>query len=150
MFTSLIQLVEYLMWSDIDYVNGNNQFASLIGPILIYAQPVMLFILTMTFIERKNMALPVNLVMILNAIYVLHMFHMYIKYVSNTSKTCTKVNDCGRLNWKWKYAFDDKLHGMMSLINIVNLCTNINLILTMIVTYILLGVSYLKYSANYG
>jgi hypothetical protein len=44
-FVSFMQLIEYMIWSDMECNKGLNIFASYIGPLFNHLQPVLLFIL---------------------------------------------------------------------------------------------------------
>ncbi len=55
LFVSLMQLVEYFLWLDIDCKNGLNKVGSLMGPILNHLQPVVLLLLATIFLEPTNL-----------------------------------------------------------------------------------------------
>ena len=54
MFVSLMQFIEYMMWSDIKCKNGINKLASLIGPIFNQTQPILILLISMIFLISNN------------------------------------------------------------------------------------------------
>jgi len=53
-FTSLMQLVDLGMWLDLDCKSGLNKFATLIGPVLTYLQPVAMFVIAYIIMNYTN------------------------------------------------------------------------------------------------
>ena len=54
MFVSIMQFFEYIIWSDIECVNGYNKFASIIGPLFNKMQPVIFYLLAYNYIDSNN------------------------------------------------------------------------------------------------
>ena len=52
-FVSLMQLVDFGMWIDIDCKSGINKFASAAGIVLIYLQPLVLVMLYLYFVKSN-------------------------------------------------------------------------------------------------
>tara|TARA_A100000164_G_C21728019_1_gene686167 strand:- start:72 stop:818 length:747 start_codon:yes stop_codon:yes gene_type:complete len=123
-FTSFNQLVDLGIWLDLDCKNGLNKTASLIGPVLIYLQPVMPFIIAFLVLNytsdgikmRKENLVPlekehklldmfsisskkINLAKIINfaaiILIVILLINYYTKHVS-----CSQLKD-GHISWNW-------------------------------------------------
>ena len=69
-FVSLMQGIEYLIWSDLQCTNGNNKLAGIIGPILNYLQPFIIFMILGIF--------KYPLINIINIIYLIYFFIIII------------------------------------------------------------------------
>lgn len=149
LFVTLMQLVEYFLWIDIDCVNGFNKLGSLLGPILNHLQPVVLLILATTFLEPSNL-ISQSVIIPANILYLIYCIYIYIKYVSNESNFCVKTNDCEHLNWTWKKDFNYLFYFLISFINIANFYTNTNLIVSFGVSYMLLIISIFGFNKNIG
>lgn len=149
LFVSLMQLVEYFLWIDIDCVNGFNKAGSLLGPILNHLQPVVLLIIASTLLEPNNLISP-SIVIPANILYLIYCGYQYVKYVSDESNFCVKTNDREHLDWTWKKNFNYLFYFAISFINIANFYTNTNLMVSFGISYILLIVSIFGFNKNVG
>lgn len=149
LFVTLMQLVEYFLWIDIDCKNGFNKIGSIIGPILNHLQPLMLLIIATVFLEPSNLISP-YIVIPSNILYLIYSGYHYIKYVSDENNLCVKTNDCNHLNWTWKKDFNYSLYFLMTFINVANFYTNVNLMVSIIISYVLLFVSIFNFNKNIG
>jgi hypothetical protein len=148
-FISFIQLVEYFIWSDIECKSGLNNFASLIGPILNLAQPVVLLILATIFLDSTNI-IPTNIIVPINIIYVIYIGYQYCIYLNDPSNHCIKTNECNHLDWTWKNDFDYTYYFAILFINIANFYTNVNFMISVAFSYLLLLISFLQFHKNIG
>jgi hypothetical protein len=148
-YVSLMQFIEYLMWSDIKCENNLNKIASLLGPLLNHFQPIIILLLQYLFI-KSNKIIPVNLLIIINIIYILYIIYKYYIYISNKNNLCTKVNSDNHLDWNWKYDFNYNYYFIIYFINIINFYNNKNIIITIIFGYLLLFISINNFNKNVG
>ena len=149
LFVTLMQLVEYFLWIDIDCVNGFNKTGALLGPILNHLQPVVLLVIATTFLEPSNLISP-SVVIPANILYMIYSGYQYVLYVSNESNLCVRTNDCEHLDWTWKKDFNYLFYFAISFINIANFYTNTNLMVSFGVSYLLLIVSIFGFNKNIG
>ena len=148
-FVSLMQFIEYLMWSDLKCDNGSNKIASQFGPILNHLQPIMLLIVCFIYL-KSNKLISNNLLLFTNLIYFVYMIHKYINFVNIPENLCTKTNEDGHLSWNWISDFNYNFYHALMFINIINYSSNKNLITSMIVSYIMFIISYYKFNKNIG
>lgn len=149
LFVTLMQLVEYFLWIDINCTNGFNKFGSLLGPVLNHLQPVVLLILANMYLTPTNLISP-NIVVPANVLYLFYVCVEYIRYVSNPSNLCVKTNSCDHLDWSWKKDFNYTWYFIISFINVANFYTNANLMVSFGLSYVLLIVSIFNFNKNVG
>lgn len=149
LFITLMQLVEYFLWIDIDCTSGLNKFASLLGPILNHLQPIVLLVIATIFLQPENLISP-NIVIPANVLYLIYCGYQYVKYISDESNLCVKTNDYKHLNWTWKKNFNYLFYYIISFINIANFYTNINLMVSFGISYLLLIISIFEFNNNVG
>lgn len=149
LFVTLMQLVEYFLWLDINCSNGLNKFGSLIGPILNHLQPIVLLVIAYIFLEPANI-ISTNVIIPANILYFIYSFYQYIKYISNPSNLCVKTNECDHLNWTWKKDFNYLFYFAISFINIANFYLNTNLMVAFGTSYLLLIISIFGFNKNVG
>lgn len=97
-YVVFMQLLEYLIWNDLDNRRGWNQIASTIAPLFIMFQPMFLFLCKMFFMGYENIRL-----LVLNIGYIVCEMYYMIPYYQNEKRN-TKV-DNGHLNWGWNKYF---------------------------------------------
>lgn len=149
MFVSIMQLLEYLLWSDIECTNGQNKFASTVGPLFNHFQPVVLLVLSSYYLQ-SNGIISNDLLILINILYFSYVMHQYYNYVSNKKNGCVKLNEQKHLDWNWKYDFNYFWYHMIMIINITNFLNNKNLIASIISSYVLLLISINKFNKNIG
>jgi len=148
-FVSLMQLIEYLMWSDLKCDNGSNKIASQFGPILNHLQPIMLLIICFIYLKSNNL-ISNNLLLFTNLTYFIYMGYKYFNFVKNPENLCTGVNQEGHLSWNWIKDFNYNFYHILVFINLINYSSNKNLITSMVVSYIMFFISYYKFNKNIG
>lgn len=149
LFVTLMQLVEYFLWIDIDCKNGFNKLGSLLGPILNHLQPIVILVLANIYLEPANLISP-NIVIPVNVLYLFYVGVEYIKYVSKPSNLCVKTNACDHLDWSWKKDFNYTWYFLISFINIANFYTNTNMMISFGLSYLLLITSIFNFNKNVG
>lgn len=141
-FVSLMQLIDYFIWSDLDCKKGTNKIATFLGPIFNYLQPVIFAILTNYYLKSNNI-IPMNYIILFNTVYVLYL--LYILYIIHKkSNYCTKQGNSGHLNWPWKHYFWLYAFFIISFINYTNFINNKNILTLIIISYIILLLSITK------
>lgn len=149
LFVTLMQLVEYFLWIDMDCVNGFNKVGSLLGPILNHLQPIVLLVIATIFLEPANLISP-SIVIPANILYLIYSGYQYVLYISEKSNLCVKTNECEHLDWTWKKDFNYIFYFAISFINVANFYTNTNLMVSFGISYILLIVSIFGFNKNVG
>lgn len=149
LFVTLMQLVEYFLWIDMDCVNGFNKAGALLGPILNHLQPVVLLVIATTFLEPANLISP-SIVIPANILYLIYCGYQYVLYISDETNLCVKTNECEHLDWTWKKDFNYIFYFAISFINVANFYTNTNLMVSFGISYILLIVSIFGFNKNVG
>jgi len=149
MFVSLMQFVEFLLWSDTNCKNAWNKIGSSIGPLLNHLQPVILVALSGSFLQSNNF-IDNNILVGTNGLYILYVLTKYKDYIQDEKNLCTGLNSEGHLNWNWKQDFNYNLYHLMMGINIINYVNNINLVASIVASYALLGLSINKFNQNIG
>jgi hypothetical protein len=148
-FVSLMQLVEYFLWIDIDCKNGYNKLGAIIGPILNHLQPVIMLAIASKYLIPKTLIS--NTILIpLNIAYLIYVYYKYTKYISNKDNLCVKTNKCNHLDWTWKKDFNYIFYFIISFINVANFYNNTNLMVSFVLSYLLLIVSIFKFQKNIG
>jgi hypothetical protein len=148
-FVSLMQLIEYLMWSDLKCESGLNKTASIFGPLLNHLQPLMLLIFCFIYLRSNNL-ISENLLMFTNLTYLIYMGCAYLNFIQTPNNLCTQTNQEGHLSWKWNNNFNYIFYHLLVLINIINYSSNKNLVISLVVSYIMFIISYLKFNNNIG
>ena len=110
MYVVFMQLLEYMMWIDLDNKRGWNQIASIVSPIFIILQPLFLLILKIIIHGFENLW-----VIGLNIGYFAYELYSMIPYYYK-EKMITE-EDNGHLNWKWNKYFS-QFFGVIMTINI--------------------------------
>jgi hypothetical protein len=103
-YVTLMQLVEYFIWSDLKCKNGLNKFGSLIGPLLNHFQPVILLILVSYYIKSNNI-ISNKILYCVNIIYIFYIFYGYFG-IYMKENLCTGLNKYNHLEWPWRYTFN--------------------------------------------
>lgn len=149
LFVTLMQLVEYFLWIDIDCVNGLNKVGALLGPIFNHLQPIVLLLLANIYLQPTNF-ISSSIIIPANVLYLFYVGYQYYKYVSNPSNLCVKTNACDHLDWTWKNDFNYTFYFAISFINIANFYTNTNLMISFGISYLLLIISIFNFNKNIG
>jgi hypothetical protein len=169
-YTSLMQLVDLGIWGDLKCNIGTNKIASLLGPVLVYIQPLMIFIIAYFVINNtdigktlkrkvnilessysifKNFSISTsnfNLSKIINIIYGIVIILVLYKYYTNTDIdiTCSQLIN-GTIKWKWFPMIHHLgfLYFSVLVINFISINPTSSYIYTIMVVYsILLIISY--------
>ena len=149
-FVSLMQLVDFGIWLDLDCTKGTNKLATIVGPVLNWFQPTVVFIIiycvlkyttsgkkiynnhARQFSKYNNilsqfdiLSKNIKLIHIINIVYIIIVCVLlalfYTKAYSNPGLLCTKVQN-GNLNWSWYGPFNSTLIiGVLWHISLLNL-----------------------------
>ena len=153
-FIAGVQLIDFLVWIDLDNSKGINHIATLVAPLYILGQPLVAYLIKILYFKpdlfsMKNFSL---LVFSLNLFYVLHLGISYRVFLE--SKTDTTEKEHGHLSWKWIGFFSEEnsalFYPILMAINIFYL-TKFNVSLVMfLITYSLFLISKYHFSYNPG
>lgn len=148
-FVSLMQLIEYFIWVDLDCNKGLNKISLLLGPILNHLQPIIIFILCNIYLKSNNIIQP-KLMYLLIIIYLIYIIERYYNYVKENKNKCIGTNSSGHLDWPWKYNFNYIFYFIIEIIILTNYTNNFNIILFYSVSYVLFFLSMFKFKKNIG
>jgi hypothetical protein len=149
LFVSLMQLIEYFLWIDLNCINGSNNIGAILGPILNHLQPVVMLILLNMFLKSDNL-ISLDVIVLLNIIYLIYAINHYFKYLMDQKNLCIKTNEQNHLDWTWKKNFNYLFYFLISFINIINFHKNKNVMVSFNISYLLLIIATLKFNMNTG
>lgn len=158
-FVGLMQLIDLAIWSDIKCNKYYNKIATILGMILNYLQPFILFILIIFFskegIKSKNTK-TLKVIKIINYMYLLIIIMMFIhyiiKYIYKNKSACSKIINSGHIKWLWsdKYIYGYLLYNIVMVINIYLIYIMGYNLISPILSYVLLLISYIYFNQNIG
>ena len=137
-FVSLMQIIDYGIWKDLDCSKGFNRIATIAGPILNFLQPIAAAVIIYAILkytkagkelyetklkkmesgiykhfslgsDKLNFLKVVNILYVILLIIALTLF--YLKANDNPELLCSTVNKDGNLKWNW-------YHSKIPLLNI--------------------------------
>jgi hypothetical protein len=150
MFVSLMQLVDYMIWVDINCTTGLNRLAGYIGPILNNFQPTILYLLSRKYLDNNsNSLINSKYLLVANIVYAMYTTAMYASYVDK-NKLCSGTQNTGHLLWAWRKDFNYLFYQLMMLLNILMFLNDKMMMTSILISYILFFVSYKFYSTNIG
>jgi hypothetical protein len=150
-FVSLMQLVEYFLWSDLK-CTGINQTTSKIGILLNHFQPVVLLLISLFYLESNNSSsfnINQNVLILINIIYSIYVIYDYKRFLDEKN-FCVKPNKKGHLDWTWKHNFNYTFYHLLIFLNLLNYNNYYNLTMSMILSYVIFFVSLTKFRDNIG
>lgn len=142
-YVSFMQLFDYLFWNDLDNKNKINEKVTLIAPLFIFYQPLVLFIIKS--IIFKNIKF--SLFSIINFFYIISVYIDYTKFLKNEKNKITNVKH-NHLHWPWKKYQNLYFYFILLLLNVFYL-TNFKysfLIFLLGTFFILISNFYFNYS----
>ena len=97
LYVILIQIIDYLVWTDLDCTKGRNKIAGLFGSFLNYSQPLFVLLIGYLVLTKKiNKS-----VLGLNVVYLVLFAYFLFDYYSK-GKYCSTVDpETGNLVWNW-------------------------------------------------
>ena len=148
-FVSFMQLIEYMIWSDMECKKGLNKFASYIGPLFNYLQPLLLFILTSCIMKSLNI-IPTHILLVANAAYLIYLLAKYEDHMKTNVNLCIGTNETGHLKWTWGDKFNYLFYIIILLLNMVNYYNDKNFMIASGLIFISLLTSITKFNKNVG
>ncbi len=100
-FISLIQLMDFGFWMDLQNSVGINHILTIIGPILNAGQPLLLYLTKLWVIQPKTLDLKY---LMLNCAYGIYFVCSYFGFVTHHRPLTTSVKN-GHLKWPWLHYF---------------------------------------------
>lgn len=137
---SVMQFVDFLMWSDMECRKGLNKFATIIGPPLNLLQPQILLFFCRQFLP-SNGIIPENVLIAANTLYTFFFMINYWRFL-NRQRLCTTTNASGHLEWEWNK--NSAGYGVMVALNIANYVNHTQLFVSMVTVWTLLLTTNLK------
>jgi hypothetical protein len=144
MWVGLMQLLDLLIWLDLNCSNGLNRLAGILGPFFNYLQPIIFFFL---FLNKKHKFIKFTII-----IYTLILLYYIINYFIK-GDLCSKLINSGHIKWAWgKMIY---LHFFYICVIIISgyyiiLLKDFNVIIMYLLGIFLLLVSYFKFNKNIG
>jgi hypothetical protein len=148
-FVSLMQLIEYFIWSDLDCKNGLNKLGSLLGPLFNHFQPLILLLLGYLYLKSNNF-ISMNIVYFLNIIYIYYVLYIYFIVYMKKNNLCVGLNKNNHLDWNWKYSFNYLFYYIIVFINVINYINNKNILIVLLISLLLNIFTYYKFNLNIG
>ena len=148
-WVSLMQLIDLSVWMDLDCNGYYNKLGGIIGPILNYMQPIIVFLVIQNFTKPW--------VNVLSIIYIIIFAIYYCNYLSK-GEFCSFKNSKGHITWSWynniSYNFLSKLivwcYYIMMLVILVLLWNDKYLMISYIIIILCLIISYKFFYTNIG
>lgn len=147
LFVSLMQIVDFGAWIDLNCTKGYNKIASFFGPILIYLQPLFIVFAYLYLVKNtkvgknfynKNIKIKentwfdhfnlnnkeFNFIKLVNIVYVVVLLIAWYQYfwkgfTTNPEYLCTGTSKSGNLKWNWFYEKNNIIRSFITLFNIV-------------------------------
>lgn len=140
-FISLIQLMDFAIWSDLGNKIGINRLSTTIGPLLNVGQPLIMFIIKRIVFNKQGF----DIVTLLNIGYSAYLARIYYLFIKGGELT-TKVEQ-GHLKWGWLKHTNGLVYLIMFVINAMYLSDpRFSLLVTIITAFFLfLSHSYFAY-----
>ena len=139
-FVILMQIVDYLIWKDIECKNGFNKIAGIIGVLLNYLLPLIAYISFNYFMKVKNNRYN-KLLLSLNIIYAVFLVYFLYNYYTKEKLCSTLVK--GNISWSWyNTPLSPILNIFYCILLILNLLqgNNIYILIAVIIIYVYLGI----------
>lgn len=144
MYVSLMQVVDYFIWDDLDCTKGFNKIISAIAPIILHLQPIILLSLIKYFLKPKNKLFNQLFYPIVIS-YTSYTIYKYIEYLKS-EPLCTSIHPkTGHLLWKWTYHFNYLLYNLLFFLVFLFFYKNKIISTALIYSYIVLTLSYFKF-----
>ena len=155
-FVGLMQIVDFLIWIDLKCKKGYNSIATILGMILNYLQPFILFMFVLIFTKININNEVIKFSKYLNYGYLVIIIGLFIHYIFTVMKNktgfCSVVNKEGHLKWLWtnknKYYKIYLLYHIVMIFNIYLLWYLGYSIISPIICYILLLISMIYFNQN--
>lgn len=147
---SLVQFMDFLLWIDIKNKLGINKITTILGPIIVLCQPILLFLIKYLYYKPNlltfhNFNLPVA---VLNLFYLIYFINMYTNFL--TSGNLITVVKNSHLSWPWiKYTIPS-FYLIILAVNIFYLFNFKYALVEFLVTYLFfyISVKYFFYNAG--
>lgn len=150
LFVGTMQILEFMIWIDLNCKKGLNKIAGYLGPILNYLQP------TVFFLIWGNFSNPI--INKLQLIYFSYFLYYLYFYYTNMEK-CSIVNNENHISWAWEGRYMNHSKENLRMCHIFMIITLVNLyllkdsnygILVYILSAILFILSYFYHKQNVG
>lgn len=149
-FIAGVQFMDFLLWIDLDNKFGINHIVTLIGPLFIFGQPLILYIIKLLYFRPKIWNFTNIGIALLNILYFICIINMYITFIQN-GELITSTSH-GHLSWPWiKYInLTSYFYLIMLAINMFYLTKFNYSLLFFLITYLFFYLSVKFFSYNIG
>lgn len=148
-YMSLIQILEFFIWSDInDIIWDGNLISSKISAFFVFTQPVILYIIKLFVIQPNVFNWSYATIEILFFIYALYCFNNFLTLQKN--KSSFPDNITGFLNWSWFNYMDYIIYFTIFILSIFIYIDFRFAIISCIWLFSILDLSYYIVPKNYG
>jgi hypothetical protein len=142
-FISMVQLFEFLMWSDIKCKNNINKITTKIMPLMVYSQPIVYGGIMRYFLNSNSSnIISDDILYALNILYAIILLFNYANEKIGIS--CTNINEENHLSWDFsqKNIFNLKIaYNLLMIINSINYLHNNSVKIHMLWVYSMLLLS---------
>lgn len=148
-YISLMQLIDFLFWIDLDNKKGINKITTIIAPLINIGQPTFVYLLKIFFYKTTK----INIIesfgfLLLNFIYFIYLLKNYFKFLNN-NVLITSVEK-KHLKWQWIEYFNDPFYLIILALNIFYLSNFKYSLIVFLITYFFLIISYKYFNYHLG
>lgn len=115
-WVSLMQLIDFAIWNDLDCKKGYNKIATIVGYLLNYSQPIVFLALLMKYLKLKS-----QMLLICSGLYAMLLLYNYVIYLKTTkfcvAPNCKSKTETQHLKWNWFNS--DKNNNYLGIVNMI-------------------------------
>jgi hypothetical protein len=146
-YISLMQLIDFLFWIDLDNKKGINKITTIIAPLVNVGQPTFFYLIKNIFYKRTNIITSISY-LLANVIYFIYLLKNYFKFLNNNI-LITSVEK-KHLKWQWIEYFSDPFYVTLLALNIFYLSNFKYSLIVFLITYFFLLISYKYFNYHIG
>lgn len=146
-YISLMQLIDFLFWIDLDNKKGINKITTIIAPLVNVGQPTVLYLIKNIFYRTTNIITSISY-LLANIIYFIYLLKNYFKFLNNNI-LITSVEK-KHLKWQWIEYFSDPFYVTLLALNIFYLSNFKYSLIVFLITYFFLLISYKYFNYHIG
>lgn len=138
-YVSIVQIIDFLIWNDLNNKKNWNQIASSLCPLIIFMQPVFLYLLKYIFYKKTNRFWDV--IFLLYFLLVCYKVGNY--WINNKNKTSKEID--GHIQWDWTIKIDGIINPLYIILLFVSVVLYMPIeygILFFIIGFIFMKLSY--------
>lgn len=148
LFIVVMQLFDYLFWTDLNNLNGINKISTLVASIINPSQPIILYIIKLLIYTPIHFTTRDIILLLLNCIYTITVIVGYISFLKNGDLITNKSHK--HLKWKWLKYYNGPFYLLLFALNIFYLSNLSYSLVSFILIYLFFGLSYLLFNYHVG